>query len=90
MRSARSDDYRRVLNVLVAARKNSGLTQQELARRIRKPQSFVSKYETGERRLDVAEFVWLIGVLGSDPRKLFEQLFGQIGSKREQRRHRSK
>ena len=38
------------------ARNKAGLTQQELAKRLRKPQSFIAKYEGGERRLDVLEF----------------------------------
>jgi transcriptional regulator with XRE-family HTH domain len=42
-------------NLLRAIRKESGLSQQELATRLDKPQSFVSKYESGERRLDILE-----------------------------------
>ena len=43
--------------LMVAARKQAGLTQHELARRLKRPQSFVAKYEGGERRMDVVEFV---------------------------------
>jgi len=42
---------------MVGARKAAGLTQQALALRLKKPQSFVAKYEGGERRLDVVEFI---------------------------------
>jgi transcriptional regulator with XRE-family HTH domain len=42
---------------LRAVREEAGITQQDLAAKLDKPQSFVSKYETGERRLDVIEFV---------------------------------
>ncbi len=38
-------------------RSNNGLTQAEVATRLGKPQSYVSKYESGERRLDVAELM---------------------------------
>jgi transcriptional regulator with XRE-family HTH domain len=41
---------------LVSARKKAGLTQAELAARLNRGQSFVSKYERGELRLDVVEF----------------------------------
>ena len=52
----RSDPtYHRFLDRLVRARRDSGLTQAEVAGRLRKPQSFVSKCETGERRVDVVE-----------------------------------
>ena len=43
--------------LMIAARKSAGLTQQALARRLVRPQSFVAKYEGGEQRLDVVEFV---------------------------------
>ncbi|WP_241674124.1 helix-turn-helix domain-containing protein [Microcystis aeruginosa] len=42
---------------LIAARKDANLTQAALAKAIKKPQSFVAKYENGERRLDVVEFL---------------------------------
>jgi transcriptional regulator with XRE-family HTH domain len=53
--------------LMIAARKDAGLTQSALARRLRKPQSFVAKYEGGERRLDVVEFVAIVRAIGADP-----------------------
>ena len=47
--------YRRFRARLKAARNDAGLTQVEAARRLRKPQSFVSKSEAGERRVDAIE-----------------------------------
>jgi len=44
-----------LLNLLRETRKQAGLRQVELSDRLRKPQSFVSKYEIGERRLDLVE-----------------------------------
>ena len=55
---------------MVGARKAAGLTQHALARRLKKPQSFVAKYEGGERRLDVVEFIAISRALGADPLKL--------------------
>ena len=49
--------------LLVEARKNAQLTQVELARRLDVPQSFVSKYEIGERRIDFIEFVEIAELL---------------------------
>lgn len=51
-------------SLLVEARKATGLTQAELAEALGKPQSFVAKYENGERRIDVVEFVDITAVLG--------------------------
>ncbi|MDC9591291.1 helix-turn-helix transcriptional regulator [Xenorhabdus sp. XENO-10] len=47
--------YQNLQNLLISKRKEKGLTQNELARFLGKQQSFVSKYETGERRIDVIE-----------------------------------
>ena len=44
-----------LLNLLRQIRKEAGLRQVELAQRLSKPQSFVSKYESGERRLDLLD-----------------------------------
>ncbi len=55
MRSRYSARYRRFLERLKAARVKAGLTQSEVAAALRRPQSFVSKCESGERRVDVIE-----------------------------------
>jgi len=52
--------------MLVQARENSGITQVEVAAKLKKPQSFVSKYERGERRLDVPEFIEIATILSID------------------------
>lgn len=58
--------YETFREMLVVARKAAGLTQVEVAQRLDKPQSFVSKYEHGERRLDFTEFVELADILSID------------------------
>ena len=56
--------------LMVDARRRAGLTQRALAARLNKPQSFVAKYETGERRLDLIEFVTVARAVGEDPLRL--------------------
>lgn len=51
---------------LIAARKAAGLSQEMLAQRIGRPQSFVAKVERGERTLDAVEFVAIARMLGLD------------------------
>jgi ribosome-binding protein aMBF1 (putative translation factor) len=51
-------------NLLRAVRKEAGISQQELAARLDKPQSFVSKYESGERRLDILEILQICKGVG--------------------------
>lgn len=61
------DDYRVFVRHLIELRRSVGVTQQELADRLGKPQSYVSKSERFERRLDVAEFRKIVTALGGDP-----------------------
>ena len=65
-KSVFSKEYDRFRSLLVEARKEAGLTQVELAEKLSRPQSFVSKYERGERRLDVVEFLEIAKAIGID------------------------
>ncbi|MEW9806422.1 helix-turn-helix domain-containing protein [Mesorhizobium sp. ZMM04-5] len=59
-----------MIELLVQARKDAGITQAELGKRIGQRQTFVSKFELGERRLDVAEFIAVSRAIGVDPHKV--------------------
>jgi transcriptional regulator with XRE-family HTH domain len=61
-----SADYQIFRNFLVQARLDSGLTQTQIAEKLGKPQSYISKYERGERRLDFTEFIDLVDILEID------------------------
>lgn len=67
MKSVFSHEYHIFRQCMIAARKEAQLTQATLAQSIKKPQSFVAKYENGERRLDVIEFLLIARVIGIDP-----------------------
>ena len=73
-RFAHSDGYAVVVEVLVAARKGAGVSQLTLANRLSKPQSFVSKIERRERRLDVLEFCAIVRAIGLQPAELMRQV----------------
>lgn len=66
-KSVFSDRYRVFLIYIVDQRKRAGLTQTDLAARLVKPQSFISKSENGERRLDFVEVVEWLTALEIDP-----------------------
>jgi transcriptional regulator with XRE-family HTH domain len=51
-----------------------GLTQADVAERLGRPQSFVSKYERGERRLDLVEFLSIADALSLDPCAVIQKL----------------
>ncbi len=50
--------------LLRTIRKENGLTQAEIANRLGKPQSYISKYETGEKRLDLSEIRSIAQAIG--------------------------
>jgi transcriptional regulator with XRE-family HTH domain len=53
-----------------ATRQAAGLPQEDLAKKLRWPQSFVSKYEYGARRLDLIEFLELADAIGAEPHEI--------------------
>ncbi len=54
MKTVFSEEYQRLINALISARKDGGLLQADIAKKLSKPQSFVAKYEGCERRLDIS------------------------------------
>ncbi|HEX2831500.1 MAG TPA: helix-turn-helix transcriptional regulator [Thermoanaerobaculia bacterium] len=65
------------MQLLIEARVEAGLSQAALGKRLKRPQSFVSKYETAERRLDFAETVHVaeaIGITADDLLRRFLQM----------------
>ena len=56
-----------MIAALKQARANAGLTQSQLAERLKRPQSFIAKYENGERRIEVVELVQIANAIGCDP-----------------------
>ncbi|MEH1815523.1 MAG: helix-turn-helix transcriptional regulator [Nostoc sp.] len=73
-KSVFSEDYNRFRQLLIEARKAAKLTQTELSAKLGLPQSYVSKYERGERRLDVIEFLQVAQVLEIDPLAFIKEL----------------
>ncbi|WP_300162387.1 helix-turn-helix transcriptional regulator [Solidesulfovibrio sp.] len=65
--------YESLRALLFALRKEAGLRQAELAARLGCPQSFVSKYESGQRRLDLIEVEAICEALGTTLAELVER-----------------
>jgi transcriptional regulator with XRE-family HTH domain len=66
-KSLRSNEHAIFRALMIETRKKAGLTQEQLAKRLRRPQSFVAKYEGGERRIDVVEFLAVVRAMRADP-----------------------
>lgn len=73
-RSIFTGQYEEFRCILIAARATAGFTQTELAAKLSRPQSYVSKYERGERRLDVIEFLEIARALHIDPGQFIREL----------------
>jgi transcriptional regulator with XRE-family HTH domain len=73
-KSVFSEQYNLLRQFLITARQRNEFTQAQVASKLNRPQSFVSKYERGERRLDVIEFLEVTRVLDVDPSLMIERI----------------
>jgi transcriptional regulator with XRE-family HTH domain len=73
-RSTHTPQYKLVCSYLRDARKKKGLTQAVLAKKLGRQQSFVAKYETCERRIDIIELKVIADAIGVELRELLEFL----------------
>ena len=68
--------------MILNARRKTGLTQQQLAERPRQAAILLAKYEGGERRLDLLEFVSITQALDADPVRLLRLLLKKFSESR--------
>jgi transcriptional regulator with XRE-family HTH domain len=76
--AARNHCHHALQQALRTARQTAGLTQMDTAQRLGQPQSYVSKYEAGTRRLDLIELVAVCAVLGIAVQDLVEVVKREI------------
>jgi transcriptional regulator with XRE-family HTH domain len=73
--------YKRLLRALKNARVAAGLTQADAAEQLKKPQSFVSKCEAGERRIDVIELLEYCRIYRASAENILADIDGPIGGR---------
>ena len=73
-RTLLSPRHEALRGLIVEKRKKAGLTQAEVAKRLKRYQSFIATVESGQRRIDVVEFLDLADAIGFDPRDAIKQL----------------
>jgi transcriptional regulator with XRE-family HTH domain len=78
VKSTFSHAQKQFRELLIAARRRVKLRQVDLAARLSRPQSYVSKIESGERRVDLVEFLEISRALGIDPVKFVAKLARSI------------
>jgi transcriptional regulator with XRE-family HTH domain len=81
-RSTHQTDYQVLLGLLQSSRASVGMTQSTLAGRLGNTQTFISKVERGERRIDVGEFVDFCCALDLDPVEVFRRYVAMRRPKR--------
>ncbi len=64
MKHLRSAKHRALIAVIVKARRAAGLTQRQLADKLKRSNSFVWKIEAGERQINTLEFIEIARILG--------------------------
>lgn len=73
-RTLRSTRQKNLVALLIAERKAAGLTQAEVAKKLRRYQSVVANIESGQRRIDVVEFLEIADAIGFSPGRMIEKL----------------
>ncbi len=79
-RSRQSPRQARLQELLRSGRMAAGLKQEDVARLLKRPQSFVSNYEAGERGLNVIEFIDVCNVIALDARQVLDELIKADGA----------
>jgi transcriptional regulator with XRE-family HTH domain len=77
-KSLHTPEYEYFRSLLLTAREKAVLTQVEVSAKLGRPQSFVAKYEGGERRLDVVEFIQVCAALDVDAQAILADLQARI------------
>jgi transcriptional regulator with XRE-family HTH domain len=85
-KSVHTEAYIALRSQLRAIRQNAGLSQRDLAARLRVPHSWVAKVEIGERRIDLIELCWFALACGAEPVPILERLVAQVQRSQPSRR----
>jgi transcriptional regulator with XRE-family HTH domain len=69
-----TDRHKALVALLIEKREAAGLTQSALADTLGEYQSFVARLESGQRRIDVIEFLELAAILSFDPHEALRKI----------------
>ena len=81
-KSIYTGEYSTVIRLLRQAREDVGLTQVDLAKRLGQTQSFVSKFERGDRRLDIIQLRTILSHLGLTLSEFVQRLETELRGKK--------
>ncbi len=78
MSSIYSSEYQLDIKNRREIRKKKGINRERLAQALKRPQSFVAKVESGERRIGVVEFAYIAGLLGIEQAPLLQKILVKV------------
>lgn len=81
MKALRSTTARAVAAVIAAARKEAGLTQRDVASRLKRPHSVIGMIESNQRQVNMPEFIAIAEAVGADPADLFRRVLRERSSR---------
>lgn len=73
-----SPEHQRLRDILKRERKAAGLRQSDLAKQTGRSQAYISKFENGDLRLDVVDFVRFCETIGCDPHKVMDEMLSSL------------
>lgn len=79
--SVHTQAHKAIVKAFIEARTDAGILQADLAKRIGRDQSFVSRIETGQRRLDILEAFVIARAMGYDPAEFLKRLVANVSPK---------
>ena len=74
MQTIRGKRHKYLIKAMIAAREKAGIKQADLARHFKQYQSWAARLESGERRVDVCEFLALAEAIGFDPIEMLKEI----------------
>ncbi|MDG6882557.1 helix-turn-helix domain-containing protein [Phocoenobacter uteri] len=74
MKTIYKEKYQKIIQFLIATRKEKGITQQQIADQLNKPQSYIAKIERCERKLDILEFIELCEAMNTSPLTILQKI----------------
>jgi transcriptional regulator with XRE-family HTH domain len=81
LKALRSPASRALATVIAKAREHAGLTQRDLAARLKRPHSVIGMIESNQRQVNVPEFIAIAEALGADPSDLFKRVLRERGGR---------
>ncbi|MDP8163294.1 helix-turn-helix transcriptional regulator [Pasteurella skyensis] len=73
MKTIYKEKYQKIIQYLISTRKKKGITQQQIANKLDKPQSYIAKIERCERKLDILEFIELCEAMNTSPITILQE-----------------